>query len=259
MSSDAQPHDARPAAPAAPSPTRPTPPLGKHATLLDRLGGDLVGGSLPSGVVLSIEQLERRYGVSRSIVREALKVLESMGVTESRRRVGVTVRPQADWDALNPLIVRWRLAGPGRAQELQALSELRRGIEPVAAGLAATRADSEAQDALAAAAAAMSTTGRRGDLETYLRHDALFHRTLLTASGNPMLARFGGLVEEVLAGRTHHHLMPDEPNPDAIRWHREVAEAIADRDAVAAERAMRQIVDEAQGAMADQFAAPEAP
>lgn len=228
---------------------------GKHADLLDQLGADLVGGRLTPGSVLSTEQVEQRYAVSRSIAREAVKVLESMGVVASRRRVGITVRPEAEWDALSPLIVRWRLDGPGREAELQSLSELRSGIEPVAARLAAGRASEAQQDALASAAAGMSSTGRRGDLEAYLRHDAAFHHTLLRASGNPMLARFGDLVEEVLAGRTHHRLMPSRPNPQAIDWHREVAEAVASRDAVAAEAGMALIVAEAQAAMTEQLAA----
>ncbi|MEO7753117.1 MAG: FCD domain-containing protein [Terracoccus sp.] len=227
---------------------------GKHADLLDQLGSDLVDGHLVPGAVLSTEQVEQRYGVSRSIAREAVKVLESMGVVASRRRVGITVRPEEEWDALSPLIVRWRLAGPGREAELQSLSELRSGIEPVAARLAAGRASVAQQDALASAAAGMSSTGRRGDLEAYLRHDAVFHHTLLRASGNPMLARFGDLVEEVLAGRTHHHLMPSNPNPQAIDWHREVADAIASRDAAAAEAGMALIVAEAQSAMTAQLA-----
>jgi ribonuclease G len=62
------------------------------------------------------------------------------------------------------------------------------------------------------------------------------------------------VVGEILTGRTHHHMMPANPNPVAIELHDEVARAIRLRDEAAAERAMRAIIDEAAAAVADEFA-----
>ncbi|MEV1176305.1 FCD domain-containing protein, partial [Nonomuraea sp. NPDC049784] len=95
----------------------------------------------------------------------------------------------------------------------------------------------------------MAVHGRSGDLEAYLAADIAFHRTLLEATGNEMMAALGDVVAEVLRGRTHHHLMPTHPNPEAIRWHAEVAQAVQARQAATAEQAMREIVDEATHAM----------
>jgi DNA-binding FadR family transcriptional regulator len=95
----------------------------------------------------------------------------------------------------------------------------------------------------------MAVHGRSGDLEAYLEADILFHRTLLEASGNEMLGVLGDVVAAVLTGRTHHHLMPARPEPKAIGWHAEVAQAVQAGDAAAAERAMRDIVEEATRAM----------
>jgi DNA-binding FadR family transcriptional regulator len=64
-----------------------------------------------------------------------------------------------------------------------------------------------------------------------------------------MLGALTDVVAEVLAGRTHHHLMPERPEPKAIRWHAEVVQAVQSADAAAAERTMRDIVDEATRAM----------
>ena len=72
---------------------------------------------------------------------------------------------------------------------------------------------------------------KAGDLEAYLVADMVFHRTLLEASGNEMLAALATVVAEVLAGRTHHDLMPAQPNPEAIRLHGEVARAVQAGDA----------------------------
>jgi DNA-binding FadR family transcriptional regulator len=95
----------------------------------------------------------------------------------------------------------------------------------------------------------MAVHGRSGDLEAYLVADILFHRTILEASGNEMLGGLGNVVAEVLAGRTHHHLMPARPEPIAISWHAEVAQAVQSGDAVTAERTMREIVEESIKAM----------
>ena len=116
------------------------PPPGLHEQVLAKIGPDLVEGVLVPGQVLRIEGLEARYGVSRTVIREVVKVLESLQIVSSRRRVGVRVRPRREWNLFDPRIIRWRLDGPGRAEQLRLLSELRHGIEPVAAQLAARHA-----------------------------------------------------------------------------------------------------------------------
>ncbi|MGW5415796.1 FadR/GntR family transcriptional regulator [Actinomadura geliboluensis] len=227
------------------------PQAGLHGSVLDRLGMLITSGELGAGAVLRIEELESRFGVSRSVVREAIRVLESMGMVTSRRRVGVTVAERMRWNVFHPQIIGWRLDGAGRDEQLRSLGELRRGLEPAAAALAARRATPAQCGTLTGAVMDMAVHGRSGDLESYLTADVLFHRTLLEASGNEMMAALSGLVAAVLAGRTHHHLMPACPEPAAIRWHAEVAQAVQAGDADAAERAMRDIVDEATRAMLD--------
>jgi len=229
--------------------TSTSPASGLHAQVLARIGADLADGDLTAGTVVTMDALEARYGASRSAIREVVRVLESIGVAHSRRRVGVRIRPQTEWEALSPVVVAWRLDGAQRADQLRELSELRRGVEPVAAALAADRATPEHVDRLTEAVVGMSVTGPRGDLASYLEHDVAFHTTLLEASGNAALAGFAPLVREALRGRTEHDLMPAVPEPAAIRWHVDVAEAIAAGDRDRAEVTMREIVGEAQEAM----------
>ena len=222
---------------------------GLHHSVLSRIGEDLVHDRVRAGDVLSMEQLEERYGVSRTVVREVVKVLESIGVATSRRRVGVTFRPEHRWEALSPVVIRWRLEGPRRMDQLGEVSELRRGIEPQAARLAAERASASDATLLLEAAEGMARTGPEGDLHAYLRHDIDFHRMLLSSSGNALLASFAPFVAEALTGRTDHDLMPDVPEQQAVDWHVEVATAIADGHPGRAEETMRLIVTEAQEAM----------
>ncbi len=222
---------------------------GLHQTILDELGRMITSGAIPPGEVLRIDELAERNGVSRPVIREVVRVLESMGVLTTRRRVGVTVTERAGWNVFDPRIIRWRLAGADREPQLKLLGELRGGIEPVAAALAAVRATPEQCGDLTRAVVDMSVHGKAGNLDLYLDADLLFHRTLLAASGNEMLAALTEVVSEVLIGRTHHGLMPPHPNPLAIRLHADVAQAVQSGDPAAAELAMREIIAEATAAI----------
>jgi DNA-binding FadR family transcriptional regulator len=166
-----------------------------------------------------------------------------------RRRVGITVLPSDSWSQFDPKLIRWKLAGPDRLRHLQSLGELRGAVEPVAARLAADRATPEQCGLLTGAVIGMSTTARAANARVYLEHDVLFHRTLLAASGNEMLAGMDGLVAEVLTGRTQYGLMPAAADPGAIRLHAQVATAVQNGDGAAAEAAMRGILEEASEAV----------
>lgn len=216
-----------------------------HGNLLTALGTGIVSGELAPGQVLTLDGVSTEHGVSRSVAREAMRVLESMGMIASRRRVGITIQPPSNWNVFDPRLIRWRLEAGDRAAQLVSLSELRRGIEPAAAALAARRANPDQCRIMAAAVSDMVVHGRSGDLAAYLLADKMFHQTLLEASGNEMFRALNDVVAEVLTGRTHHGLMPVQPNPAAIELHDEVARAIRLRDEDGAERAMRAIIDEA--------------
>ncbi|AQW51432.1 FadR/GntR family transcriptional regulator [Streptomyces violaceusniger] len=216
-------------------------PQGLHDRLLESLGPAITGGDYPPGTVLRTDELERRYDVSRTVVREAVRVLESMHLVESRRRVGVTVRPTEEWDVFDPQIIRWRLAGPDRPRQLRSLTALRSAIEPAAAALAAEHATPEQCAELTEHALNMVATSRGQQLPAYLIHDVAFHRVILRASGNEMFARLGDVVAEVLTGRTQHRVMFTDPDPEAVTLHVRVAEAVRASDAETAERYTREI------------------
>ena len=105
----------------------------------------------------------------------------------------------------------------------------------------------------------MSATARSANADSYLSHDSDFHRTLLLASGNPMLAGLAEVVVEVLAGRTRHALMPAVADPEAVHLHGVVASAVQSRDGAAAQAAMRAIVAESSTAIRAIYDEPAAP
>ncbi|MCM2390319.1 FadR/GntR family transcriptional regulator [Streptomyces albipurpureus] len=230
---------------------------GLHALVLDTLGLAITAGEYPQGSVLRTDEIAQRFDVSRTVVREAVRVLESMSLVESRRRVGVTVRSIEEWNVYDPRVIRWRLAGSDRPRQLRSLTVLRSAIEPVAAGLAARHATPQQCAELTECALGMVATSRGHQLAGYLRHDVAFHRVILNASGNEMFARLGDVVAEVLTGRTHHQVMFDDPDPAAVTLHVQVAEAVREGDAVRAEKITREI---AVGALAElDVLAPDPP
>ncbi|MFJ4486395.1 FadR/GntR family transcriptional regulator [Streptomyces longwoodensis] len=214
---------------------------GLHGRVLDTLGPEITAGVYPAGSVLRTDELAQRFDVSRSVMREAVRVLESMHLVASRRRVGVTVLPSAEWNVYDPQVIRWRLAGADRPRQLRSLTVLRSAVEPVAAGLAARHATAEQCAALTECALGMVATSRGHRLEEYLVHDMAFHRVILTASGNEMFARLGDVVAEVLTGRTQHEVMFPDPDPAAVTLHVQVAEAVREGDAARAEALTREI------------------
>ncbi len=199
---------------------------GLHARVLDLLGLAVCSGDLASGSVVRIDQLQERYGVSRSVVREAIRVMASMGLVASRRRVGVQVLPATKWNLYDPQVIRWRLASPARVAQLRSLTELRTAVEPEAARLAALRAPLADASDLMGLAGKLWAAGQANDAETFLMLDIQFHRLVLSSSGNEMFAKLNTLVEAVLTGRTQYGLMPRHPHNEALQLHVDVASAI---------------------------------
>ncbi|WIJ44037.1 FadR/GntR family transcriptional regulator [Curtobacterium citreum] len=216
---------------------------GLHAQVLETLGQQIVDGLLRPGTVVRPEAVAEEYGVSRSVVREALRVLQSLGLVEPRQRVGTLVRPTSSWELLAPTVIRWRGASPAYFAQQRELLELRLGVEPVAAALAATNTTTTADTtdstaAVLAAATDMAAACDRDDSRAYLEADVRFHRALLAASGNAVFAHFAGTVEALLRTRT------SESRDTITRWthdaaarHVAVARAVVDGDADAASSA----------------------
>ncbi|MCW2638373.1 MAG: GntR family transcriptional regulator [Dactylosporangium sp.] len=222
---------------------------GLHARLLDQLGTAICSGHLEQGSILYIDDLVDRYAVSRSVVREVLRVLASMGLVDSRRRVGTQIRPANGWNVFDPQVIRWRLASGDRIAQLRSLTELRTAVEPQAACLAATRATPDEASDLVGLAAKMWAAGKAGKESEFLRLDIEFHRQVLLSSGNEMFVKLQELVAEVLSGRHHYELMPHHPDEQALQLHAEVAQAIQRHDGERAKDAMVHIMEQAIGEM----------
>ena len=126
-----------------------------HVRVVHAIGRKILGGELPPWALLPAEP---ELGASRTVLREAIKVLTAKGLVEARPKIGTRVRPRDAWHLLDPDVLAWQQRGAGRPSLLRTLTDVRRIIEPAAAGLAASRADAGDLAALAEALDEMERT-----------------------------------------------------------------------------------------------------
>ena len=195
-----------------------------------------------SGDTLPDNGLVDEADVSRTVVREAIKVLAAKGLVESRPKVGTRVRPRRDWNLLDPDVLAWQIeAGPDALFLEQAL-ELRRMIEPAAARLAAERATDAEIAALYEAYEEMAAAG--DDLDAFMGPDLRFHSLLLEACGNELLEHMSEIFTAVLRTVFAYSSSSSRSYPRAARRHRAIAKAIEAGDPDAAERAVLRLIDD---------------
>jgi DNA-binding FadR family transcriptional regulator len=184
------------------------------------------------------------FGVSRTVLREALRTLTSKGLIESRPRVGTRVRIRSAWNLLDADLLDWysRVAEP-MAFALK-LQEMREMIEPYAAGLAAAAYTDDTMGALAAAHAAMVAAR---NVDEWVRADLQFHLCVLTACSNELLIPLGSLIERTLEAQLRLNAKRADVFNASLAEHSAVFDAIRSRDAAAAYAAMASLLGVTRG------------
>ena len=208
------------------------PPLGGyhgrglHGEVVERLGRLIMSGELTEGATLEVTELAAEFDVSRSVLREALRVLKAKGLIDARQKRGTFVQPRTEWRLLDADVIRWQFEGRSDEQLLSELAELRGIIEPASAGLAALRSTENdiaaLQDALDGMAAAAEGDGDA------VEADLAFHRALLAATHNELLIRTEAVLLAGLAVRDR--LVHGTRHADPTGEHAAVLDAIRDGD-----------------------------
>lgn len=218
---------------------------GLFGEVLNKLGEDIAGRRLAEGELLVTDQICTEFGVSRSVVREAMRTLSSLGLVEARPHKGTRVTPMSSWDLLNSRVVRWRGKGAGYLEQQRELLELRLGVETVAASLTALRGTPELAAAMKKNAEEMGRAISTGDRHGFFGADAQFHSLLVQGSGNTVIAQFADTIWAILMARSYD-LRPGMSSmlENSVGRHMDLADAIAERDPEAAEAKARFIVEE---------------
>lgn len=215
---------------------------GLHGQLVQQLGQMIVSGDLGADRPLVPEEIGQRFEVSRTVVRESLRVLEAKGLVSARPNVGTRVRPVADWNLLDPDIIEWRAFGPQREDQRRELCELRLSIEPLAACLAAGDCRDEVRQRLGDMVDIMTHALGQGDALTFSRADAEFHGLLLQAAGNRMLEHLSGIVASALQVSGGAACGCEQPTEASIGLHQRIVAAMDSGESAAAESAMRELL-----------------
>lgn len=216
---------------------------GLHGQLVQQLGQMIVSGDLGADRPLVPEEIGQRFEVSRTVVRESLRVLEAKGLVSARPNVGTRIRPVSDWNLLDPDIIEWRAFGPQREDQRRELCELRSAIEPLAARLAADRSPDEVPQRLGDMVEIMTHALSQGDGVTFSRADAEFHGLLLQAAGNRMLEHLAGIVSAALHVSGGPASGCERPTEVALGHHRKVVEALEAGESSVAETVARELLD----------------
>jgi DNA-binding FadR family transcriptional regulator len=215
---------------------------GLHGQLVQQLGQMIVAGEVGAERPLVPEEIGQRFEVSRTVVRESLRVLEAKGLVSARPNVGTRVRPVADWNLLDPDIIEWRACGPQRDAQRRELFELRWGIEPLAAHMAACRNHPDVVRRLTEVVAVMQRSLAQPDPLTFGRADAEFHGLLLQVAGNRMLEHLAGIVASALAVSGGHAVGCEHLGEASVSLHSRLVDAVAAGDGEGAEAAMRSLL-----------------
>ncbi|MGA8594619.1 MAG: FadR/GntR family transcriptional regulator [Bryobacteraceae bacterium] len=186
-------------------------------------------------------ELCRSLSVSRTVIREAIKTLSAKGLVEVSPKRGTTVRPREKWNLLDSKVMEWQVAA-GLNDELfiRNLCEVRRFLEPAVAALAAERATSEEIEQLYWHLDEMQVNVHNDD--SFIAADMKFHGTIFLASRNDLLRHIADAIDAALRASRSITVRRPGSSEASMPLHRNVADAIRDRDPDAARAAMILVV-----------------
>jgi DNA-binding FadR family transcriptional regulator len=218
---------------------RPEPGRNLTYSLLDNLGRAIVTGHFENRAFPTEAELAKQHHVSRSVTREAVKMLTAKGLLSARPRQGTVVLPTSSWNLFDADVLSWLLERKFSVELLRQFNQLRVSIEPEAAALAARFASAEDVHRISHGLDRMKAAEQA--LDDPLEADIAFHVAILQASGNPFYAQFRDMVGTALRTsiRFTNRLKDRTAN---VADHARVRDAIAARDPDAARAAMRSLI-----------------
>jgi DNA-binding FadR family transcriptional regulator len=215
-----------------------------HGNTLDHLGECIVRGDYEPGATVPPEPvLGDELGVSRTVIREAVKSLVAKGLLTTGPKVGTRVQPSDQWNWFDPDVIRWQSSAGLTREFLRDLQDLRRVLEPAAVRLAAERATARDIREIEAAYEGMRRAIEEGG--DYVTYDLRFHQGLLRACRNRMIVQMSKAIGALL--RTSFEISTSKKGGprDSLPLHRAVLDAVIAHEPVRAEKAILVLIDSA--------------
>ncbi len=217
-----------------------------HGNTVDHLGEAIVAGRYAPGASIPPEpMLCEELGVSRTVVREAVKSLVAKGLVSTGPKVGTRVLKDDHWNWFDPDVIVWKSKAGLTAEFLRDLQDLRRVVEPAAVRLAAERARPEDIAEIELAFAGMKRAVEEGG--DYVTHDLRFHQGLLRACHNRMLGQMSKALSALLRTSFEISTTRKDGPKNSLPLHRAVLDAVIDHNPVKAEKAILVLIDGARG------------
>jgi len=169
-----------------------------HTFVINEIGLGIVTGQFPIGSVLANDAvMMETYGVSRTVLREALKTLEAKGMVEARPKVGTRVTPANRWSFFDPQVLSWHFYAEPDQRFFESLFDVRGALETRAIALASARRTAEHMRLMKYWLHQMDLA--QGNLEAHGLSALEIHRSIAESSGNALLRSVTGIVELTLA------------------------------------------------------------
>lgn len=216
-----------------------------HGTTVDLLGQAIISGRYAIGASLPPEPLLcEELGVSRTVVREAVKSLVAKGLIITGPKLGTRVLPEDQWNWFDPDVVTWQSQNGLTPEFLKDLQDLRRVVEPAAVRMAAERATAQDLADIEAAFAGMKKAVEFGG--DYVTFDLLFHQGLLRASHNRMLIQMSKALGALLRTSFEISTSKKDGPKSSLPMHRAVLDAVIAKEPLRAEKAILKLIDGAR-------------
>lgn len=211
--------------------------------IVHELGKAIVTRQYSEDVPFPIEaDICQKYNASRSIVREAIKVLNAKGLLIARPRKGTYIRPEHDWNLLDPDILYWMLQRPLSLPLLIDFTRVRLAIEPEVAAEAARSGTGSQHDAIAEAIQQLKETATNAD--EHLEADIRLHLAILEASNNPFFQSMSSMIETALRFSIRFTRLKRPAQRASLKGHKEIVDAILARDGETAAVTSRALMQE---------------
>ena len=207
--------------------------------LAESIGRNILSGTTQPGNILPGEvELGEMYGVSRTAVREAIKMLAAKGMVLPRPRIGTRVLPKQNWNYLDQDLLAW-LDFECRPELVSEYQVVRLALEPEAAAQASLNATDADREELTALMTDMYALGENFDQDKWIQVDTRFHQLIYFASGNHFISPFGNLFKAVFE---NYFRIVTRDRLLKVSIHQRIVDGILNRDPEMARAAVTELL-----------------